>query len=340
MKFIKSFFISTLVTCFIYYAAVLLLIDAPIPAEYWVAELITIKKKLVKDYAGKKKIVVAGGSSALFGIDAEQATKSLGMPVLNFGLHAGLRLEKILQEVAHVLERGDFLVLALEPPYYDCNGKLNAWIVRNIIGWGHDDWKKMSYLERREFVSLVSPAILVQMFKSEMLRKLQSPTVSKRLDTLDNALVLSKFSVRTMPPSFEYSAYNINNHGDMQQTKGARFTGKGWSFSSPSQICDKTESYLIGFIENMKKIGVKVYFANTPYIDSATDLGNLRKGESSFHKDLAHVGCIIDKREDLVLDRRYFFNSNMHLNVEGRSIRTDLFVRAVREKVLSGVCGS
>ena len=136
MKFIQAFFVSTILAGVIYYTVVLLAIDAPVPAEYWVGEMITIKKALVKDHAGKSKIIVAGGSSTLFGIDAEYASKSLDMPVINFGLHAGLRLERILQLVSSVVERGDIVVLPLEPPYYDCNTQLNSGHVTNIIGLG------------------------------------------------------------------------------------------------------------------------------------------------------------------------------------------------------------
>jgi len=70
MKFIQSFFISTLIAFISYYTLVLILIDAPVPAEYWVGEMLIIKKELVKKHAGKNKIIIAGGSSTLFGIDA------------------------------------------------------------------------------------------------------------------------------------------------------------------------------------------------------------------------------------------------------------------------------
>jgi hypothetical protein len=61
MNFIRIFFYSTLVACLTYFAAALALIDAPVRAEYWVGEMIAIKKDLVKRYAGKRKIIIAGG---------------------------------------------------------------------------------------------------------------------------------------------------------------------------------------------------------------------------------------------------------------------------------------
>ena len=268
MKYIQAFFVSAILACVTYYSAVLILIDAPVPAEYWVGEMITIKKELVKKHAGKSKIIIAGGSSTLFGIDAEYASKSLDIPVLNFGLHAGLRLERILQIVSSVIEQGDVLVLALEPPYYDCNTQLNSGHVTNIIGWDHDAWKNMNYSEKFEFVTLVSPTLLGQMLVAEILKKLHPASLSDRLTSLDSSLVLSRFRARTLPSTFEYSAYNLNSHGDMQRTEGSRFKGQGYDVGSPAHVCDKTADILISFVDRMKKKGVLVYFANIPYIAS------------------------------------------------------------------------
>ena len=304
MKFIKLFFASTITTCLIYFLSALLLINAPIQAEYWVGEMITIKKELTKRHAGKTKLIVAGGSSALFGIDAEYSSKRLDMPVINFGLHAGLRLGKILQEVDSVIESGDYLVLTLEPSYYDCHKKLSTWQVENIIGWDHDALKKMSYMEKAEFVTLISPSIFGRMIIADIQRRFFSTRIKDRLNSLDNALVLSKFRTRSPPLAFEYSAYHLDNYGDMLRTEGVYFKGAGWDESEPKHVCTETASELNRFVNNMKKKRVNVFFANTPYIASGVSTDKVRNGELSFQKEFNHIGCFIDKREDLVLDRK------------------------------------
>jgi hypothetical protein len=338
MKFIQIFFASAVAACLTYFVAVLILIDAPIPTEYWVGEMITIKKALAKEYSGKTKLIIAGGSSTLFGIDAEHVSKQLDFPVINFGLHAGLRLEKILQEVSFVVEPGDFLVLPLEPPYYDCHEKLSAWHVENIIGWDHDVFQKKSYAEKAEFVTLVPPSTFGLMIVADIQRKFFPARINDRLTSLDNALVLSKFRTRTMPLAFEYSAYHLDDHGDMLRTEGAHFKGAVLDVSNPSHVCDKTANQLESFVGSMKMKGVHVYFANTPYIASGVGKDEVRKDELGFQKEFTSVGCFIDKREDLIFDRKYFFNTNLHLNAEGRAIRTDLFINAIRKNVLSGTC--
>lgn len=320
----------------VYFMAVLIFIDAPIQAEYWVGEMIVAKKELVNRYAGERKLVIAGGSSTLFGIDAEYASNQLGMPVINFGLHAGLRLEKILQEVSTVVEPGDLLVLQLEPPYYDCHNRLNDWQIRNVIAWDHDAWKKMNYSERAEFVTLVSFDMFHKMVDAEYQRKFFPERIGDRIASLDNSLVLSKFRNRTTPLKFEYSAYNLDNYGDMLKTEGSTFKGAGLDPSKLDHICAETRHQLKEFVESMKQKRVSVYFANTPYI--ASNIGNdeIEKSELSFQQELSAFGRLLDKREDLVFDRKYFFDTNLHLNASGRTIRTKLLINSIRNIVLSG----
>lgn len=342
MKFIQSFFISAILACLIFYVAVVSLIDAPIKTAYFNAEMITIKKELVKAYKGKNKIIFAGGSSTLFGVNAEYASKSLDMPVINFGLTAGLRLEKIVKVIGDVAEQGDVLILPLEPTYYDCksyDSKLASSQVTDIIGWDHDTWKEMSYLDKLDFVTLVSPTILAQMIVAETLKKAYPALIADRLNARDQTSVLAKFKVRSAPTEFAYSAYNLNNYGDILGTEGSKYKGKGEDVNKPLHVCDKAASILVKFVDQMKNKGVQVFFANTPYLALETGLNTYKTSELNFINELAPIGCIIDKREDLIFDRKYFFNSNLHLNPEGRLRRTDGLVKSIRNNVLSGKCG-
>jgi hypothetical protein len=339
VKFIQSFLISILAMCMVYFCAILLLIDAPIPAEYWVGEMIAVKKELVKTFAGKKKIIIAGGSSTLFGIDAEYAGKQLGMPVINFGLHAALKLERILKQVGSVVENGDTVILALEPPYYGCNTGLDSFQVENTIAWDHESWLEMNYLEKRKFIFSISPGLLGQMLFAETLAKFYPAAISDRLVARDHAGILSRFRSRTTPETFEYSAFNLDDFGDIQRTEGAKYYGKGYDKREPRHICDSTMNVLKDFVRSMKKKEVHVYFANTPYLASSVNMAELQKIESDFLEELSSVGCMIDRRQDLFFDRKYLFNTSLHLNTEGRRIRTDLLTRDIRKNVLSGACG-
>lgn len=340
MKFIKIFFVSSLFSGIAYFISVFALINSPIPSEYWVGEMIAIKKNLVKEHSGFKKIVIAGGSSTLFGIDAEYASRELNMPVINFGLHAGLRLEKILKEVGAVVESGDLLILPLEPGYYDCHDKPNSWQVDNIIGWDHDAWKEMKYAEKAQFLTLISPSTFVQMIISSTQKKYFPSKVGSRLNSLDTSLVLEKFIGRKTPTVFEYSAYHLDNYGDMLKTEGAKYRGNGYEARKPDHVCNRSKNIIVNFIGEMKQKGISVFFANTPYMASNSALEEVRMSELSFKTDFDPIGCFIDKREDLIFERKYYYNTSLHLNNDGRAVRTNIFINSMRNNVFSGRCRS
>jgi len=64
------------------------------------------------------KIVLIGGSNLAFGIDSELISKSLGMPVVNMGLHAGLGISFMINQVKSHLNTGDVVVLVPEYSAY------------------------------------------------------------------------------------------------------------------------------------------------------------------------------------------------------------------------------
>ena len=60
-------------------------------------------------------VVVCGASSCAFSIDGERMRSRFGLPVVNFGLHAGMEPLFISGAAVDVARAGDTLVVALEP---------------------------------------------------------------------------------------------------------------------------------------------------------------------------------------------------------------------------------
>jgi hypothetical protein len=63
----------------------------------------------------RRKIVVSGGSSALFSIDGAALLQERGLPVVNKGLFAGFGVQVLVLYACEGLESGDSLVVAIEP---------------------------------------------------------------------------------------------------------------------------------------------------------------------------------------------------------------------------------
>jgi hypothetical protein len=49
---------------------------------------------------------------------------------------------------------------------------------------------------------------------------------------------------------------------------------------------------------------------------------------------MADIGPVIDERRQVVFDEELFFNTDFHLNEEGRKLRTAALLRALRRSVV------
>lgn len=73
-----------------------------------------VKMAMLSEPGRKPSVVLLGGSNVAFGYDSGLIADSLGMPVVNAGLHASVGLKYIIDDCFPRLKRGDILVLSPE----------------------------------------------------------------------------------------------------------------------------------------------------------------------------------------------------------------------------------
>lgn len=334
MKYIKHLLLTTLFAIFIHCGLAVFLIREPITASYWVNEALVIKRKITTSINGKRKIVVAGGSSTLFGIDAIQIEKETGIPTVNFGLHAAMSLDRLLSELPKQLNSGDILILALEPYYYGCDPKLNSWRITSIVAWDHKVWDNMRASEKLEFIAAIPLPQLFEMASVRVKRSVHSSQIKPRLDAQNDSIILHKFANRMPPKEFKYSAYNLDDHGDLEGAIGNQYFGIGRSAVDPSEVCKETAEYLTTFTSQLRKRDIQIWFSNVPYIaNHQASVDSIANSEHKFKSSLSPAGQMIDNRIDVMLDQKYFYNTDLHLNQDGRSIRTERLIAALRNRL-------
>lgn len=96
----------------------------PHPDIQWIHEAETYKQARAARL-NVPKLIVAGGSSAMFGIDSQQLGQALQRPAINLGVNAGLGLPAILSQTLKSANPGDTVVLALEYPLFSYHGDVN-----------------------------------------------------------------------------------------------------------------------------------------------------------------------------------------------------------------------
>ena len=337
------YFFRTIAVTAIYIAlhfCVCLFLPAPIVGEYWLRELIVIKTILANSIASPR-IIFLGGSSTLFGIDASQVEKASGVPAMNMGLHAEMRLERVLLIGEQVVRRGDVVVLLLEPIFYSCDGKVwNDWQVANALAWDRQYFNSLP-LETR--IGAVFSAGALTMMMRILAGNVESLVAPKHHSERVRALAPSEAvwanyqSGKLRTRNFENSAYNIDNRGDMLNTEGQRYSGLGGSNIEPEDICPSVLATLTNFVGQMENKGIRVVVAHTPYLVDGSPETGWREAEARFSSKLASTGAeLLDRRDELFFPRDDFFNTKLHLNQTGRDKRTAIAIEdLIKLQILS-----
>lgn len=95
-----------------------------------------LKCRLLEE-TGSPRVVFVGGSNLAFGLDCQSIKDSLGINVVNSGLHAGVGLKYILDDVEAYLRQGDIVVIAPEyEHFYNPYGEAATIApIQSVCGW-------------------------------------------------------------------------------------------------------------------------------------------------------------------------------------------------------------
>jgi hypothetical protein len=318
----------------------ILAIHSPLPAEYWIREFIVVKQHEAA-MMPTPKIVFVGGSCTLFGIDAAKVQSSLHLPAINFGLNAGLRLEDHLAQARAVVKPGDTIVLSLEPCYYDeYTERWNSGQVRNALSWNRDALDRLPFARKAWILLTASnPEISRDLIESEANLIFSPGRLGRRLEALapENDIVARFERERGSSTAFAYEIGNLDDNGDMLHTAddGNLFHGPNWPVTRPASVSPYARNLLVPFIKEMKGRNVRVLFDYTPYLIYADPNYDWKKADLAFRADIASLGGgnIIEPRDAFFYPNTLFFHSNLHLNEQGRELRTDRLIEALRREL-------
>ncbi len=337
MRYCLYFIGSCLVAAVTFYAQVFLLFPAPVAADYWVREMLVMKREIARRESHERKIIVSAGSSVLFSIDTNQISDAFGIPAVNYGLMAGLPLETILRETDSAAKSGDFLILAFEPDYYcrEANHGYNEWQVRNAMAWDYEYWRAMAFTQKVVSISQVNPLFPIEMIKARIDLWFKEPAISLRLAALDDATVKQKYANPPLVADNLYSIFNIDSLGNIRNTDEASYLDAPPSRADqPIPICDQTFIKLSMFVEKMKKRDVSVFFMNAPFMELPDlDKQKMQKFDADFYDNLSKLAPVLDRKFEILVPRDYFLNSDMHLNRKGRDFRTQLLIERLRDQI-------
>ena len=127
-------------------------LGARTPAEYWIYDATAVKHYLLSRIAETRKVLLVGGSSVWFGLDAALIQGTLGTETLNLGLHAMRPLDQLVDEVRPALKCGDTVIMPLEFEYYLIDTPYNDWYVNEVMAGKHNVFWNLPWPEAMKSV--------------------------------------------------------------------------------------------------------------------------------------------------------------------------------------------
>lgn len=315
-KIYKGYIIKTLVFSGIGWLSLQLVIYflCRPPEWYWIHDTFKIKENIANKIPGNK-IVFVGGSATLFGLRTEDVERELKIPTINYGVHAGLDIDYILERAKKILKPGDVVILPLEYSHLLYDGRLNEVRTRFVLLFDENYYKSLSYYDKIRYFFKFSPLTIEFTFWSTFWK------------IFGNNQCFHAYDVNT-----------LNNNGDETNNLGNSIIKNKYNDIQPIAIQKGKFQETVGLkiIENFNiwclEHNIKCFVTYAPIIsldvyyssDYHIYFNSLQNYFSEHHIDT------IGFPNDFFYKLDYFYDSIYHLNSTGMTINTRYFITKLK----------
>jgi hypothetical protein len=321
----------------LYTALFSLQVGAPVKAAYWLRELKIVKEHIARN-AGEEKIVIMGGSNALFGLESELIEERLGITTVNLSLHAGFPLEYHFDFVRQHLRGGDTLIVSPEFEMLSRNKPYNKWYVTQLLTWDSASFWRLPLGEKARMIRRVKPGRIYRGLKA-MARKEEIHATKRGRAPVPEAEVLERAAKRWESGKYRgvYSYENVGPRGDIARNRGS-FKGEAgkYGLSHKYHVAPRTEKTLARIRAFCAKEGIQLLYAWAATI-SGEEL-DLESDDARFA-----LGAVEDvlrsldipalgEPQEFSYERTFFYDTRYHLNNKGRQLRTERLADLLGER--------
>ena len=262
--------------------------------------------KVERLYAAEgEKIVIIGGSSVAFGVDAKLLSEQLGKPVINFGLYATLGTKTMLDYAKDAICEGDIIVIAPEMNAQTWSLYFNAEAMWQAVD---GDFSLLSHIDSDDM-----PAMLGGFWKFAA-SKLGYAMQDGELDP-EGIYNAASFD--------EYGFIRYRRDKDYNTMVGGVDASMVIDFDT-AMISEDFVDYVNDYISYAESKGAKVYLSFCPMNESALPADiSLETLETYMAYLRENFHCeILGDPNYMIYPSGYFYDSNFHLNSAGATVHT------------------
>lgn len=262
----------------------------------WIAALYAAKEQAVHRVRGPKVILVAG-SSTHYSFSAAQLSRRTGLPVVNFGTHAGLGARYLLDRAGRNMRSGDIVVLAIETGLLR-NARPTAELARFVQFYDPGYIQRAGPRSWAPLLAGVSAHDLLRSQVAELLLGGAEAQMDQAGDATDNLASKVTPEVRAIVAATEFVSVETDPRDP--------------------------PPYLARFVAAARRRGVTVLAAWSPMLDrpayhDRSDPGRLRAISSTYEA----LGVpVLGAPQDFLFPLADMYNSGFHLNDVGRAKAT------------------
>lgn len=316
MRFLTYFIFFIFLVCIFWTVTIFAQGNNPTKMSQWIYDVYEKKIQLSKNII-EKKIVLVAGSNILFGINSERLSKEFNMPVLNYGVNAGIELPYTLHMAKKVINKSDIVIIPLEYPMYSYDGTPGVQMIDYIFSRDLSYFMSLSLQEQFYMLSHID------------LKRVYKGFFYKGGEKIKNGL---------------YGAHNINENGDQINTN-VKFRTQGMlneiitHDKNPEKYgmtFDKDSigwEYIRDFVNYCKQLNVKVIFMPSTLMkhDNYYTTPKEKWFFENIAKEVRQRGwTYIGNPYNYMYDKSLYFNTNFHLIEEAREIRTGRMIEDIR----------
>ena len=266
-------------------------------------ESIVDKHQALLDFKSPK-IILAGGSNLAFGINSEELTSGFKLPVVNLGLHAGLGLEFILNELKDCVNQNDIVFLSIE---YFLEKEGDYKLKKHTSSY----FPKASSYYDKTLLSDIS--IFLDDFKLK-LREIFNKDASNASEI--NSIIYNRKSFN----KFGDMIGHLNQHPKDSLYDNGQLIYRDWEGISALNSFNE-------FANNKK---IQVYYFFPCYAESKYNLNKIAINKLFFDLKKNLKIQIINTPTDFVYSDTLFYDTVYHLSKIGRSLRTKKMIYLIK----------
>lgn len=261
------------------------------------------KKYKLLEETPSPRIIFIGGSNVAFGLDCKRIKDSLHINVVNAGLHAGIGLKYMLDDIALYVRKGDIVIWA--PEYTHFYGDM-AGQPETIAG--------IMSITKFKNVGMLNTSQWINVLKG----------------------IPSDLGIRIIPPKNTpraYKASNFNEYGDEVN----HWTLSSIPIATPTKFKDGLNVAMCNyFIDRLKELQMRCNVIVVPpaYRQAAFDINKKNVQEVTEFLNREGFPFAISPQESVFLDE-YIYDSDNHLNKKGVDRRTTLLIKYLKNVLLN-----